>query len=170
MAPRLKMSAAVVTSAFLPGRLFGRDKAGTAEDGFGHGEPGVVFEQLGQTEVGQMRFAVGVDDDVVRFEVPVQDAVLVGVMDGMGEGRDDARAAFGGKRAIGEFPVEAAAVDPAHAEERLAGMFPDLVDRHDVRVFEVGGRLGFQPETSAEMPGRRTARAAASSPRRCGSG
>ena len=43
--------------------------------------PGVAVEPLGQAEVGDVRLVVGVEQDVGRLEVAVQDAVVVGVVD-----------------------------------------------------------------------------------------
>ena len=42
----------------------------------------VRLDPLGQAEVGDVRLAVGVEQDVGRLEVAVQDAALVGVVDG----------------------------------------------------------------------------------------
>ena len=46
----------------------------------------------------------------------------------------------------GDVLREAAAIDPLHGEVEAAPAV-DLVDRHDVRVVEVGRRLGLQEES-----------------------
>lgn len=42
-------------------------------------------EPLGQSEVGHVWLAVRVEQDVCRFEVAMQDAALVGVVNGAGQ-------------------------------------------------------------------------------------
>ena len=46
-----------------------------------------VGRPLGQAEVGDVRPALAVDQDVGRLQVAVQDAVLVGVVDGPADER-----------------------------------------------------------------------------------
>jgi hypothetical protein len=71
--------------------------------------------------------------NVGGFEVAVQDAVLMGVVDGVGDGGDELgglfRAESGERRAEGLG--QTAALDPLHAEIATAVVFADLVDRHD---------------------------------------
>ncbi len=50
-------------------------------------------------------------------------------------------------RPAGHGSRQAQALDQLHAEEMLAFVFADLVDRHDVRMIEVGGGLGFLTKT-----------------------
>ena len=57
--------------------LLGRHVAGRADDGPRLGHRRVALDALGQAEVGDVRLAVGVQEDVARLEVAVQDAVLV---------------------------------------------------------------------------------------------
>ena len=88
---------------------------------------------LGQAEVGDVRVAVGVEQDVGRLEVAVQDAALVGVVDRPGDGRQQAAAASrAGRRARPDASGQAAALDQLHAEVVLALVLADLVDRDDV--------------------------------------
>ena len=56
-------------------------------DIFGHepgiggvGEGGIAFETPGETEVANFEFTVGVDEEVSRFEVPVEDGGGVDVL------------------------------------------------------------------------------------------
>lgn len=44
-------------------------------------------------------------------------------------------------------PSQAAPLDQLHAEEVLAFVFADLVDRHDVRMVQVARCLGFSMKT-----------------------
>ena len=110
------------------------------------GQPAVRLDPLGQAEVGDLRLALPVEQDVGRLEVAVDDAALVGVVDGLGHlGHQPGRLARR-QRAVGGLLGQAAALDEAHAEVVLALVLADLVDRHDVGVVEVGGRLGLDVE------------------------
>ncbi len=73
----------------------------------------------------------------------MQDAVLVGVMDGASdEGDQPSRGLRVGAQRRG--PVrEAAALDPLHTKVIAALVFADLVDRHDVGMLQAGGGLGL---------------------------
>ena len=58
------------------------------------GQPGalaVVFILEGEAEVGQERLARGIEQDVGGFDVAVDQAVGVGVMQGLGDGGDQQR-------------------------------------------------------------------------------
>jgi hypothetical protein len=78
----------------------------------------------------------------------VQDAALVRVVDCPRHLRQqpDAGAQVGAK--VRQPRGEAAAVHQLHGKEVLAGVFADLVDRHDVRVIQPGGRLRLQLEAA----------------------
>jgi hypothetical protein len=90
--------------------------------------------------------SLGIEEDVARLEIAVQDAALVGVVDRTGHRRQQPG---GGPRVLPEprqVLAEVAAVDQLHAEVVLALVFPDLVDRHDVRVVEPRGGLRLDAE------------------------
>ena len=46
------------------------------------------FQPEGEPEVGDVRFALGVEQDVPRLEIAVEDAALMRVMDGACDLRD----------------------------------------------------------------------------------
>ncbi len=84
----------------------------------------------------------------------MQDAALVGVVDGpRHRGHQPRQAPLALPRLFrglprGESPVlpalrQAAAFHQFHAEVMPALMFADFVDWHNVRMIEVGSRLGF---------------------------
>jgi hypothetical protein len=52
-------------------------------------EGAVLLHQLREAKVGQVRLAVGVEQDVARLDVAMEDAVLMGVIDGAGDGGDE---------------------------------------------------------------------------------
>src|SRR5262249_60804925 len=64
--------------------VLGGHVGGRAEDGAG-ARRAVAAEALGQSEVGDLGPAVGVEQDVGRLEVAVDDAGLVGGVGGAGQ-------------------------------------------------------------------------------------
>ena len=58
-------------------RLLGGDVVGGAEDAAGGGHP-VLLELARDAEVGQLRPALGVDQDVLRLDVAVDHVARVG--------------------------------------------------------------------------------------------
>ena len=75
--------AAVVDDHALGERLLGAHVAERAEQVAGHRHAGVLFD-AGQAEVGDPELAGVVDQEVGRLDVAVEDAVLVGVVEGFG--------------------------------------------------------------------------------------
>ena len=127
-------------------RLFGRHVAGRAEDRTRLRQLTVGLDPLGQAEVGHVRLTPRVEQHVGRFQVAVEDAALVGMVDGprylsQSPGRLPRRVHH-----PVEPPIEASAVEQSHAEVMVALMLAHLVDRHDVRVVEVGHGLGLDAE------------------------
>ena len=49
----------------------------------------VLFHEAGEAEVSDERVTVGGEEDIARFEVAVEDTVLVGVMDGAADIGDE---------------------------------------------------------------------------------
>ena len=92
-----------------------------------------------------------IEEDVGGFEVAVDDAVLVGVIEGVGEDVDECgdiarrHEIAGGVEAIGE----GTAGGDAGGEEGLAVVIAAVVEREDVRVLEGGEGLGFDEEAGA---------------------
>ena len=129
--------------------LLGRHVRRRAEDRPGLGELDVGLDLLRQPEVGDVRMALVVDQDVGRLEVAVQDAAGVGVGHRLGR---LGHQAGGGPRVVlvaAQQRHEAAAGDQLHAEVVLAVVLADLVDRHDARVVEQGDGLGLVAGTGA---------------------
>ena len=126
--------------------LFGRHVGGRAHDGPGSGFAVVLVEVFGQAEVGDLRLAVGRQQDVGRFQVAVDDAALVGVLHRAGQFLHE----LGGLRRTPRRPVplagEAAALHVLQRNERPALVFSYFVDLHNVRMVEPGDGLAFRPE------------------------
>ena len=77
--------------AAAPDGLLGGHVGGRAQDRAGDGQARVGLDPLGQAEVGDVGLALGVEQDVGRLQVAVQDAALVGVVDGLGDLGDQPR-------------------------------------------------------------------------------
>ena len=116
----------------------------------------VRFQPLGQPEVGDLGRAVTGQEHVGRLEVAVDDPGLMRGVNGPGQGRHQ----LGGRHArLGcavQSGVEVASVEKLQRYERQAVHFADVVDLHDVRVPELGDRLGLDPE-AGQMLRRRLA-------------
>jgi hypothetical protein len=76
----------------------------------------------------------------------VEDAVLVGEVHGPGHGRDQAGRGLLIPGEARQVLGQAAALHQLHREIVLAVVLTHLVDRDDVGVVQVGGRLGFPVE------------------------
>ena len=124
----------------------------------GLGEPLVVRRQRpGDAEVGHQRVAVLREQHVLRLDVAVDDAVLVGVLQRSAASRGDPervvhrqlRARAGAGRAA------TLALDEGHGEPELAGRVAGVVHGEDVRVLEAGGGLDLALEAlGAERVGQ----------------
>src|SRR5262249_12286067 len=71
-------------------RLLGGPVAGGADSGARLRHAAVAADALGEAEVRDVRGAVVVQQDIARLQVAVQQAALVRVVDGVGDGGDDA--------------------------------------------------------------------------------
>src|SRR5271165_1836666 len=99
------------------------------------------LDMPGQAEVGDVRLAPLVKQDVCRLEVAVQDPPLVRMMNGLGDGGHQPGRGSDIGDEVAQALVQAAAAYQLHAEEALARPLAHLVNGHDVRVVEL--RDGF---------------------------
>jgi hypothetical protein len=108
-------------------------------------------QPLGQAEVGDPGLIRFVDDDVGRFEIAMEDAVPVSVMDRLGDGLD-----VPGRHSRRDGPVahdlaQRPAGHVVHREERLTLVLAHLVNGYDVRVLQRGSGLGLGAEPTHEL-------------------
>jgi hypothetical protein len=87
--------------------------------------------------------ALGVDKDIRRLQVAVQNATLVGMIHGVGHGGHQFGrvARIRGKR--GELGFEVRTLDQLHAEVAVFARLADFKDRHDVGMVEFADGLGL---------------------------
>ncbi len=107
----------------------------------------------GHAEVGEQGSAgLVVEEDVVGLYVAVDDALAVGVIERVGDLGQDAAALV-----LGELPVaaetsrEGLAADIAHDEVGHSVQLAEGVERDDVRVRQLGGRLGLAAEAVVDL-------------------
>ena len=95
----------------------------------------------GDPEVHDVRFALGVDQNVARLDVPVHDAFPVGVIERIGDGRKNAVDFLQSERPPRSQDVlQALSVDVLHGDEGQSLIHPHLIDGHNVGMGQVPGR------------------------------
>src|SRR5262249_47424697 len=111
------------------------------------GDP-VCALALGQSEIAHVRFAVGIQEDIPGLEVAVENPSLVGKVNRTADLHQQGRGRSRGETRvwITDSGGERAALDESHAEEVLAFNLTDIIDRHNVRVIELGRRFGLGSE------------------------
>ncbi len=133
--------------------LLGRDVVGRAEQRAGRGQLDVAaVEGARQAEVGQVRDALLVEQDVLRLDVAVDDPR--GVRGGQ-RARDpdaDQRHPLRRQRALlGDDGLQRRPVDEIHHDVGPAlVVLADVVDGHDVGVHDLGRRQRLAPEALVE--------------------
>ena len=101
---------------------------------------------FGQAEVGDPRPIVGVDQHVLRLQVAMERAALMGELDRLGDDLHILRRALRRQWPIFHERAEIAPDDVVHREIMLAPMLADFVNGDDIRVLQVGGRFGLAQE------------------------
>ena len=104
---------------------------------------------LGDAEVEHLRVAARGDEDVRRLDVAVEDARRVRRVQRVDDlERDADRVCLRHGRA-GDHPVERAALEVLHRDERAAVRLADVVDRADAGMVQRRGRFRFAVEAIA---------------------
>ena len=124
-------------------RLLGRHVAWRARDYAGGRHVDCAGEHLREAEVGHVGLAIGVEQDVRRLQVAVNDPLLVQMFDGPSHGGHQPHGGVDADWSLLDPFGEALAGDVLHREEVLAVKLADVVDVDDVRVSQSGGGLGF---------------------------
>jgi len=142
------------------GLLLGGAVAGGAEGGFG----GVIggggadvreavggAEDFGDTEVGNLDAAGFIEEEVLGLDVAVDDAAVVGELEGVAEGGDDGEGFPGGEFLDAQQLAEVHAIDEFHEEVEEAAGLAEVVDGDNVGVVEGGEGAGFASEAFGEL-------------------
>jgi hypothetical protein len=109
-----------------------------------------VVEGLDQAEVGQVGVVVGPDEDVLRLDVPMDQARAVGFLERLGHLREQPQAARGVQLPVEDQPLQGRALDQAHGQEQPVVGLPRLVDGDDVLVVQPGLQLALPLEALTE--------------------
>ena len=99
-----------------------------------------------QTEVRDARVAILVEQDIGRLQIAVNDAALVGKLNGLGDAPDSSVASRGGS---GPPASRSARLWPSTKpieKKVLAIVLADLENRHDSRMIKTGSGLGLGVE------------------------
>jgi hypothetical protein len=97
----------------------------------------VAFRQLGQAKVEQLH-AVARQHDVAGLQIPVHDAVPMGVVQGIGDSDGGAQYERQPERTVLQSARQGGAVDVFHHEEDSRTVLSDVVQRADVRMRDAG--------------------------------
>ena len=117
-----------------------------ADDLLGAGESqivGCLAEQLGQTEVGDFHPAALVEQDVLRFDVAVDDAFFVSELQGVADLRDDLQGLGRLELAGPQCLADVDAVHELHDEIIDVADMPEVMHADDVGMVELRKRFGF---------------------------
>jgi len=128
--------------------LFGGHVVGRAKNLTRHGDIRLCLDLFREAEVRHVGHASGIDQDVRRFEVAMQDPLLVRVVDGLGDGFHPFGRAPRRNRCLAERLAKILPLNVVHREVVKALVFADFVDPYDVRMLQAGrgSRLGLEAE------------------------
>jgi hypothetical protein len=97
------------------------------------------IEGVGDAEVGHHRLA-GLEEDVLRLDVAVDDPVAVGVGEGREDVAGDLERVLQREQLLASEPVpQRLALHVGHGVPELAGRFAGVMDREDVRMLQARG-------------------------------
>ena len=133
-------------------RLFRRDVAGGPEARQAFRQVALRAHPFGQAEIAHQRFAAGVEQDVSRLEVAMQNAFAMRIIDRPRDFRDQPHALVRPILQPGRGGPQTPAGRIFHAEEGQAILaLTDLVDRQDIGMIELRRRFRFAPEPDERL-------------------
>ena len=129
------------------GRLFRRHVVRRAENRQRLGEIAFALQPFRKAKVAHVRFAGGIEKDISRLQIAMQNSVLV-------RKRDRACKLRGQCRCLARFVAiavdscrERSAIRELHAIKRRAVVFANGVNRENAFVVKTRGRFRFGPES-----------------------
>ena len=138
----------------------GRRRGGVAAAGLGGhvgegAEEPVVDGRVGvgdggDAEVGEPHGAVAPEQDVRRLDVAVDDAVRVGVREGVADGGRDAEERLVRQRLLAQGALQVAAVHELRDDVDVLVVLEDLAQAHDVGMAEPRGDRDLAPRALPE--------------------
>jgi len=135
-----------------PGDLLGRHVIGRADQDARLGQ--VRLGGLGQPEVGDLQEVPLHEHQVRGLDVPVDDLVPVGVVEGRAGLRQDGEDPVEGeqRRGLG-VGLQRLPLDVLHGDVGVILLLHDIVDGDDVGVGQLPGGLGLADEAMTGLPG-----------------
>jgi hypothetical protein len=133
--------------------LFGRHVVRGADDRAVFGECGagrVGVDEFGDSEVSDFHAASLIEQDVFGFDVAVNDALFMGELERLADGRDDREGSFGCQTPLAQQLTEGGSVDVFHEQEEHAVGFAEIVHRNDIGMVQPGQGLGLALEPLGE--------------------
>src|SRR5438105_2146246 len=119
-------------------RLFRRHVTRSAQHFHRARDRTLCFDQSRKTKIGEMWFALCVEQDVPGFDVSMEDTALMRIMNGPGQLGDQFRCMTDRHGfALGDG-IELAAVHQSHAEVTGAIALADFINWNDARMVEIG--------------------------------
>src|SRR6266496_3445065 len=91
-----------------------------------------------------MRFAFSIEQNVPRFDIPMQNPILMRVMNGAGDLRDEFRRLPDRYRRPPNDFIKLTAFNKFHAEVARAITLADFVDGNDTGMLQSGRGFGFK--------------------------
>src|SRR4029077_11817190 len=128
-------------------RLFRSHVTGCAQNFHGARDGTLCFDEPCQPEIGEMRFAFCVKQDVSGFDVSMENAALMRIMNGPGQLRDQFRCVTNRHRFALRDGIELAALHQSHTEVTGAAALPHFVNGNNAWMLEAGGGFCLQTET-----------------------
>jgi hypothetical protein len=111
----------------------------------------LILHDPGDAEIAQVRFVLGIEEDIGGFEIAMKDAAIVSVLNGASDFDDEASGRFRFYGLTGQFFVQRRSGNQAHAEKGLTIVLTDFVNGHDVWMIEAGRHLGFGLEAAQRI-------------------
>ena len=149
---------AVGADTIMPaGGLFGGGITRRSESRSGDGQFAIVVRLLRESEVGDVRDTVGIHQDVLRLEIAMEDAALMGVVNGLSKNADEMCRLVGRGRMPLRPDGEIWPVHKFHREILMPVVIADFVNRDDVRMRQACRGLGFCTESLDEFRSRQRA-------------
>ena len=111
-----------------------------------HRQLRVALQPLGQAEVGDERLILRVDEHVGRLEVTMENAMLMGIVDRLGDGLHVASGTAGGQRVPANQNRQTLPLHVIHRDEMLARAKTDFVDGDNVGMMQRRRRHRLSPE------------------------
>src|SRR6476661_1969811 len=105
------------------------------------------LDQSRKTKIGEMWFALCVEQDVSGFDVSVENAALMRIMNCPGQLGDQFRCATDRHRFTLRDGIELAALYQSHAEVTGAITLPYFVNGNNTWMLEAGGSFRLETET-----------------------